>query len=223
MLDRSESDTELGRRVPLPFPRSETSELQRFLAELQAESDQLDGAIDAALKSVQLPAADGDSLDELAKDFGRLGRRRGRSDAAYRSFLLSLVRAFDGRGTPPGLRFAVAAGVLADRADVALIEDFGAQEYEVVLKDEGWSAHSSGTVRDLAELADPSVVQFREPVHNRLASVRIAVGVRTAERNSGTDLESASPRPTPGETVTETIDSEGTFGVGRFDGEGSFS
>ena len=183
MLDRdADAAEDLGERVPYPFPRDADTDIQQWLAELQREADDVDAALDDALNSFQVENADGDALDELGKDYGVLGKRRGRPNEQYRSYLLGLVAAFDGRGTPPGLRLAIAAGVLADQSDVSLIEDFDTQEYEVVLENEAWAAHSSGTVRDLADLADPSVVSLREPVHNRLGQV--AVTIATGETAS---------------------------------------
>lgn len=224
MLDREETaDEPLGERIPYPLPQDSEATLQQWLAELQAEADDVDTALDAVLDSVQPGNAKDQALDELGRDFGVLGRRRGRPDDQYRSFLLGLVAAFDGRGTPPGLKTAIAAGVLATADDVSLIEDFDSQEYEVVLENEAWSSHRSGTVRELADLADPSVVQLREPVHNQLdpAVVRIVTGA--TEIAEMFVSEPATPGVGAGETTHETVNSQDTFATGRFDGEGSFS
>jgi len=224
MLDRDrDAATGLGERIPYPFPQDDNTTLQQWLAELQAEADSVDAALDTVVKSVQPRGADSQALDELGRDFGPLGRRRGRPDDQYRSFLLGLVAAFDGRGTPPGVRTAIAAGVLATVGDVSLLEDFNAQEYEVVLENEAWSAHRSGTVRDLADLADPSVVQLRDPVHNRLGPTVVRVGAGTTELSEMFVSDPAIPGIGAGETVHETVNSDDTFGTGRFDGDDSFS
>jgi len=224
MLERdTDADVDLGERVPYPLPQDDDTTLQQWLAELQIEADDVDIALDNVLESLQVEHAPTRALDELGKDFGELGKRRGRDDDQYRSFLLGLVAAFDGRGTPPGLKTAIAVGVLASADDVSLIEDFGTQEYEVVLENEAWSPHRSGTVRDLADLADPSVVQLRGPVHHRLATAPIGIETEATAINSGTELATAAVGIDAGETDRETVNTEDTFGVDRFDGEGSFS
>lgn len=223
MIERSEADATLGDRIPYPFPSDPDTDLQQWLGELQAEADALDEDIDATVDSLQVVNATGLELDELGKDFGELGKRRGRPDDQYRAFLLGLVAAFDGRGTPPGVRLAIAVGILASVDDVSLIEDFETQEYEVVLENEAWAPHRSGTVRDLADLADPSVVQLRDPVHNRLVAADIGIASASTIINSGTELETAGIGIDAGDTEHETINSEDTFGTGRFDGESTFS
>ena len=191
MLERdADADVDLGDRVPYPFSQDDNGTLQQWLAELQVEAGDVDVAIDAVLESVQPQAASGRTLDELGRDFGPLGRRRGRDDPQYRSFLLGLVAAFDGRGTLPGLETAIAAGVLATVDDISIAEDFDTQQYEVTLKNEAWSAHQSGTIRSLADLADPSVVELREPVLDILLRVNAeesrAVGVSGLQSNHRT-------------------------------------
>lgn len=223
MINRSSDDAPLGERIPRPLSKDPDSNLQQWLAELQAAADNLDASVDTARKSSQIRNASNEALDEIGKDFGPLGKRRGRGEEQYRSFLLSLVAAFDGRGTAPGIRTAVAAGILAHVDDVALIEDEDALEYEVVLENAAWAPHSSSTVRELADLADPSVVQQREPVHNRLPIASIGIDAGDTVINSGTTLPTATIGIDAGDTEHETINSEDTFGTGRFDGNDSFS
>lgn len=222
MLERNPTAaTELGDRVPYPFPTDPDADLQQWLAELQAEADELDEGLDAVLESLQVPNADDGALDELGKDHGRLGQRRGRSDSQYRAFLLSLVAAFDGRGTAPGIRTAIAAGVLADKSAIALVEDTDALEYEVVLS--AWDAHQTGTIHELADLADPSVVQRRDPLHYRLAAAVTEYTVGDTAIPPMTTLADAVTRYTASDTDSRTVDSAGTFGTGSFDGTESFS
>lgn len=130
----------------------------------QSELDALDVDVDAVQRSLQIAHAEGQSLDLIGADFGRFGLRRGRDDDEYRAYLQSLVPAFDGRGTNRDVRVAIAAGLAIDpEDDVALREDFEANAYEVELHD--WTPHQSGTVREMAELADPVAIPRREPVH----------------------------------------------------------
>lgn len=223
MIERSSDDDSIGGRIPRPLSQDADSDLQKWLTELQTAADEVDSGVDDARVSSQIQNASGGTLDELGKDFGPLGKRRGRTDSQYRSFLLGLVGAFDGRGTARGIRTAVAAGVLADLEDVSLIEDESALEYEVVLKNGAWEPHQSGAVRELADLADPSVVQLRDPVHNRLPAAPIGIGSGATEINSGTELETAAIGIDASDTEHEVINSERTFGVDRFDGDGTFS
>jgi hypothetical protein len=224
MLERdTDADADLGERIPYPLPQDDDATLQQWLAELQIEVDDVDVALDNVLNSLQVEHAPTQALDELGKDFGELGKRRGRDDDQYRSFLLALVAAFDGRGTPPGVKTAIAVGVLASVDDVSLIEDFDSQEYEVVLENEAWSAHQSGTVRELADLSDPSTVEFREPVHNRIdpATITITTGetvVAVMHRSAA-----GTVRLVGDDTEHDTVNSADTFGTGRFDGKNTFS
>lgn len=205
MLERdADADVDLGDRAPYPLPQDDDTTLQQWLAELQAEADEIDTAVDAVLTSVQLGEASGRALDEIGRDFGTLGRRRGRSDPQYRSFLRGLVAAFDGRGTVSGVETAIAAGVLATADDVSLIEDFDTQQYEVVLENEAWSEHRSGTVRELAELADPSVVELREPVHNKLSTATFELIPASVTTFSGTSLDPTTVVISGGPTTKES-------------------
>ena len=134
-----------------------------------------------------------------------------------------MVAAFDGRGTPPGVRLAIAAGVLADQSDVSLIEDFDTQTYEVVLEDGAWSPHRSETVRELADLADPSVVQLRDPLQYRLSAAALEYRVGDTLVAPMTSLPAASTRYQVSDTQARTQNSTDTFGTGRFDGANTFS
>jgi len=224
MLDRDpDADEALGQRIPYPFSKDPDTDLQQWLSELQAEADDVDIALDDVLDSIQVENASGRALDELGKDFGVLGKRRGRPDDQYSAFLLGLVAAFDGRGTPPGLRLAIAVGTLANQDDVSLIEDFDTQEYEVVLENEAWSPHRSGTVRNLADLADPSVVQLRDPVHHRLNLATVSIETAETEREAMSVSEVIIPTVEAGATQDKTINSQDTFGTGQFDGQDTFS
>jgi len=113
------------------------------------------------------------------------------------------VPAFDGRGSEQDVAVAVGAGVARAPRFVDLREDFDAREYEVELFN--WSPHRSGTVHDLADLADPVSVDRVDPVH--LFSEEIAVGVTAAATESGieTVAETQPLGVTAGATTAETI------------------
>ncbi|MDY6780069.1 MAG: hypothetical protein SV760_05925, partial [Halobacteria archaeon] len=110
-----------------------------------------------------------------------------------------------GRGTPPGLRRAIAAGLLVDDDDVELIEDFGANKYEVRLLD--WTSYKSGTVRTLADLADPLAIERVDPVHHILETAAVSYDVGETNVASMTTSETAAVSYDVGDTQTVTVDS----------------
>ena len=189
-------------RLPSVFPLlDDTSRLKVIVDALDDELDELESDTETVQNSLFVRTADGQSLDLIGEDFGQIGQRRGRDDQSYRQFLQTIVPAFDGRGTERDVEVAVAAGIAADPDDVDLIQDFTTQEYEVVLY--SWTAHKSGTVRELADLADPVAVDRIDPVHHQLPTAGVGIDA--------------------GDTQHETVNSEDTFGVDRFDGDGTFS
>jgi len=166
----------------------------------QSELDALDVDVDAVQRSLQIAHAEGQSLDLIGADFGRFGLRRGRDDDEYRAYLQSLVPAFDGRGTNRDVRVAIAAGLAIDpEDDVALREDFEANTYEVELHD--WTPHRSGTVRDMADLADPVAIPRLDPVHNILDET--AIGIAPGETSIAEMYRAPEARIgiSPGETT----------------------
>jgi 3',5'-cyclic AMP phosphodiesterase CpdA len=199
----------LADRLPSVFPIfDDSTDFATWLEAHQDEADRLEADLKDVQESLQVAHATGDDLDRIGADFGILGRRRGRDDASYRKFIQSLVQAYRGRGTNPDVRTVVAAGILATKEDVALIEDTDANRYEVVLENEAWTAHASGVVRELANVADPSVVQRRDPVHNILSTGAIAVAASPTEISSGTTLD------TGGIVVDEGVATKESVAVG---------
>lgn len=185
------------------------------------ELERFDESVEDVQDSLQINNAEGQSLDLIGDSYGPLGVRRDRDDEAYRQFLKTLIPAFDGRGTTDDVAIAVAAGLAVDDADVELIEDFDANEYEIILYD--WSAHSSATTRELSELADPVGVERRDPVHLILDTAVVEYDVDDTQYGIGITGETAQTVYNVDDTVSETVNSSGTFGTGRFDGEGTFS
>lgn len=169
-------------RLPDVFPRDDESDFTTFIDAHQAEVDGLRDDLMQVQRSLQINHAEDQSLTLIGNDFGRLGARRGRDDEAYRSYLRSLVPAFDGRGTTGDVRFAVAAGLTIDMAAVSLREDFDAVEYEVVLED--WEAHKTGIIREMAELADPAAVSRRDPIHYRRPDATVGLRGSSTETNT---------------------------------------
>jgi hypothetical protein len=178
----------LAQRLPDALPSyDDETDFAGWLAAHQDEIDALDEDLTAVQESLQVANATGEDLDLLGADFGILGRRRGRNDEAYRQYLTSLTQAYSGRGTPPGVRTAVAAGLVVDEADVRLREDFTNNAYEIELRE--WTAHRTGAVHELADLADPVAVERVDPLYYRRP---------TATANAA-----------GGETVPTTLDASG--------------
>jgi hypothetical protein len=162
--------------------------LRVIIESIQDEFDTLQTDTEAVEDSLSIETATGQSLDLIADEFGAVGRRRGRSDTQFRQFLQGLEPAFGGRGTERDVEVAVAAGVVESPADVDLREDFSNQEYEIELLE--FESHSSTTVRELAELADPVAVDRVDPVHLFVdpAQVVIATDDATVQRVSDNGL-----------------------------------
>lgn len=210
-------------RLPSVFPIFDSSsDIRGFVDAFDSELESFENDVDSVRKSIRLREATGRSLDFIGDDYGPLGRRRGRDDDEYRQYLQSIVAAFDGRGTNEDVRIAVAAGLATDPdTDVELLEDFANNEYEVELYE--WPAHSSGTPRELAEFADPVAVDRVDPVHYILSEASVAYEVGDTESGIESRSETAEATYTADDTVSTTVNSDDTFGTGRFDGENTFS
>jgi len=98
-------------------------------------------------------------LDRIGAIFGELGKRRGRTDDEYSTFLRSIVQSFSGRGTVDGIKFAVASALDLPPDQILVTEDFVENEY-VVRITTPFPPHQLQTLTELADLADPSGVRF---------------------------------------------------------------
>jgi hypothetical protein len=107
-------------------------------------------------------------LDEIGKQFGELGQRRGRDDQKYRSYLKSIVQIFKFRGTIPGITGAVATSLDVEADDIEVYEHFNDDpatdeeylEYTVIIND--WDTHFGSTVEEVSQLADASMSRLRK-------------------------------------------------------------
>lgn len=138
--------------------------VSRYVESHEEELDVTDVSIDDVIDSRQIDNANGAELDRIGSIFGQLGKRRNRADDEYRSFLKSIVQSFKGRGTVPGLRFAIAAGVGSDdpENDIIINEDFTQVGYTITIVNVDTSFITSA-VNELAQLADPSGVELLQP------------------------------------------------------------
>jgi len=211
----------LKERLPEVLPLFRDSRLATVIEAIQSEFDDFKSDTDDVQDSLFIDTADGGSLDQIGADFGLIGRRRGRGDTAYRQFLRSVVPAFDGRGTERDVELAVAAGVAVDAGEIDLRQDFSNREYEVELFN--WTPHRTGTVRELAGLADPVAVDRIDPLYYFSDLVTVAVASDATEIDSGLTLALADVRVNADETNARTVNSDGSFGTARFDGTEQFS
>lgn len=127
-------------------------------------------------------------LDQIGELFGPLGERGERTDSQYKSYLQSIVPAFNGRGTVPSIKSVVSIGVSVDNSDVSIDEHFQDLEYTIVLSD--WEKHAVSTVEELADLSDASVSKLRKTSYREYdvsqSSDEVAVTVESDSTNSDT-------------------------------------
>lgn len=135
--------------------------LNRYVSAHHETVEPLNGDIEDTIQSHQVENATGDHLDKIGALFGEIGKRRGRSDEEYRALLKSIAQSFSGRGTKPGMKFAIAAGIGADPSEITIQEDFDQVGYTIRIDTD--AAFRGSVVNDMAEIADPSGVELLEP------------------------------------------------------------
>ena len=182
-----DTDQTLRGRLPSLFPLYDDSmEFEPWLDAHQGELDELDEDLAQVKDEIHIGTATGQELNLIGNEYGVLGRRRGRDDDSYRAYLMSLMAFFQGVGTIPGVKQAVSSGLLVDTDVVDVLEDFDANKYEIELTD--WTAHETGTVRTLADLADPLAIERLDPVHYLLEGDTVtptSSGTRVITSTSG--------------------------------------
>jgi hypothetical protein len=154
---------ELIENFPYVIPRDPASVIKRYIDAHDDEIETFEDKLDEVMDSHQIDNATGDELDEIGKIFGRLGKREGRDDQDYRIYLKTIVQAFNGRGTVPGIISAVAAGLGEPEENIEVTEDYQNLEYDIIIKD--WPSHKGSTVEELADLADASVAQLNKTIY----------------------------------------------------------
>jgi len=182
-----DTDQTLRGRLPSLFPLHDDSmEFEPWLDAHQGELDEFDADLAQVKDEIHIETATGQELNLIGNEYGVLGRRRGRDDDSYRAYLMSLMAFFQGVGTIPGVKQAVSSGLLVDTDVVDVLEDFDANKYEIELTD--WTAHETGTVRTLADLADPLAIERLDPVHYLLEGDTVtptSSGTRVITSTSG--------------------------------------
>lgn len=192
-----ETTPTLRGRLPSLFPLYDDSmEFEPWLDAHQSELDELDADLAQVKDQIHIETATGQELNLIGNEYGVLGQRRGRDNDSYRAYLMSLMASFQGVGTVPGVKQAVSSGLLVDEGAIDILEDFTTNKYEIELTD--WTAHETGTIRTLADLADPLAIERLDPVHYLLegdtvtptsSGTRVVVstsGLGTGELGEGT-------------------------------------
>jgi hypothetical protein len=153
--------------------------LSRFIESVEEETEKIDETIgidselssdnNTVVSSKYIETAGENELDEIGKLFGPLGRRAGRSESRYRTYLKSIAKVYNGRGTKDSLAGAVSTVVSSanntvGRDEISFKENFVRNEYGV--KFNSFESHEIGLLYDIAEIADPSGVKFIGPVYD---------------------------------------------------------
>lgn len=133
--------------------------ITRYVSPFDTDISNVGSDIDEAIAGKYIDTAPGDSLDQIGAAYGDIGRRRRRSDAEYRSFLRSIVRAFNANGTVQDVKFAVAAALRGDPDDVTIEEDFEQNGFSVYV-DAADSEVVTTSLDDLIQLASPTGVEL---------------------------------------------------------------
>jgi len=152
-------------------PRESDSVIVRFLDAFSTEAEDFGDDLDEIRESHYVDVASGDALDRIGAQYGPLGRRAGRDDSAYRTYLKSLVQVFQYRGTVPGIIAATSAGLGIRERYVDVYEHFNDPESEIATPKERreytitlseWTPHRVSTIEQLANLSDASTSDLRK-------------------------------------------------------------
>lgn len=103
----------------------ETSTLYKYIESHEEVFDFLEDDVNKVILSRQVDEAIGKDLDRIGKLFGEIGKRRGRNDAEYRTYLKSVVNGFRARGTVPDIKFALDNALFEGETDVEIEEIYG--------------------------------------------------------------------------------------------------
>jgi hypothetical protein len=176
--------------------------VERYTESFDETYEQFLPDVNYIVNSAQITNAQDDDLNRIGREFGPLGKRQDRNNPEYQTYLQSLVRAFKGRGTVEGVRFAIASATIGGKENVGLDEDFVESVYKIVLRN--WTPHRTETISELAELADPSGVERIPPIQYRNpgTNVRLFSDVTRATEITIT-LETDTVIMDAGDTTTE--------------------
>jgi len=165
-------------KFPSITPRDENKNIVKFTDSFSDELDEFGENIEQVQDSRFIDKASGKELDQIGEQYGILGNRDNRSDEEYSQFLKSLVPAFRFKGTVPGIRAAVGAGLnINDGLNSGTQEIFVKEHFEdnpntsekhleYTLIFDNWTQHPGTTVEELAQLSDSSMSKLRKSQYN---------------------------------------------------------
>lgn len=176
-------------KFPHLLPRGDST-FAKYIRAHDEKFTAFDEDIIDVILSRQINNAKGTNLDRIGQIFGELGRRRGRSDTDYRNNLRSIVESFKGRGTKPGIKFALSGAVNTTPDEILIEEHFDTLENTVTITE--WEAHNNDTIVTLFNLAKPSVVQLRYPIEYQAGKGTITMTGSTRAGNEDLGLGSGN-------------------------------
>ena len=171
-----------------------------FMETFDSDLESVGDSIDTSIASKYIDEAPGESLDLIGSAFGEIGRRRRRTDAEYRKFLRSIVRAFNANGTIGDIKFAVASALRGRTDDVRVEEDFEQTGFRVYI-DTGDSKVFTASLNDLIDLSSPTGVELLRPPVLQTGDTEIGIvgggsvvasregGLGSSTLDSGSELE----------------------------------
>lgn len=176
--------------LPDLLPVDRKSVLRRYVDAHDERQTVFDAQLQQAIASHYIETAEGEELDRIGELFGELGSRSGRDDQNYRGYLRSIVQSFSGRGTVPGIKFAVSGAVGKQPSDIEVIEHFATLENTLRIED--WNAHETDTVITVYNLAKPSVVQLRDIIIYGLLDGQLEFSANAVAGNTDAGLGSGT-------------------------------
>ena len=186
IFNNTDNRPDLGTNFEITYTAE--SILSRYIDSIEEqteyESDKIgidaeEGTINGVTASKYISTADSDSLDEIGKLFGDLGRRAGRSTERYREYLQSIARVYTGSGRKSNVAEA-AATVVSDESnsvdpdsigfrewfdDDLLASEIPFDEYEYDIRFNDFEDHRISLIDDVIDIADPSGVRLRTLIY----------------------------------------------------------
>ncbi len=141
---------------------------------------------DEAQVSRAIENASGTRLDLIGAQFGEIGRRLGRDDGEYSSYLLSVVNAFNATGTKSDIRFVAAGALGVDPDNITITEDTVRVGFNISVDASG--ALFAQSLNELLDQASAAGVELLNPPVIQISTGDITVGAQESsvtERASG--------------------------------------
>lgn len=154
-----DTDPDVGSTATVEYDA--TPIIKRYVDAFDGDVNSVGELCDAILSSRGFENASGQRLDLLGAIFGEIGRRLGRDDTEYRSYLTSVATAFSATGTKSDIKFVAAGAFGIDESSVTVIEDTVLHGFEVEI--DTTDALFAQSVNDLLKAASASGVELLRP------------------------------------------------------------